>query len=93
MSSVYLRPCPFCGGKPYLTWNYSHDSYYVRAKCGVCEAQGKTYKGEDNPTQNEWNTSECKQAASAWNLRSYDRINLEDIDVTALSKALGMAEK
>ena len=87
-----LRRCPFCGGKANVMWNYSGGFYYTRVKCTVCEAQGKSYKSEENPTDNEWDTFECRMAASAWNMRAYDRIDPKDIDIAAYVEEFGKKE-
>ena len=89
MSRMRLRRCPFCGGKANTMWNYSGGFYYIRVRCNVCEAQGKSYKSEENPTDNEWDTFECRMAASAWNMRAYDRIDPEDIDALAYVREFG----
>ena len=93
MSSMYLRPCPFCGGKPHLMWNRSNDTYYIRVWCPICDSKGKSYKSDTNPTSKEFNTPECRMAADAWNLRAYDKIDPNDIDIYAYVKEFGSREK
>lgn len=84
-----LRRCPFCGGKPVLMWNYSDGFYYTRVKCTVCDAQCKSYKSDNCPSDKEWDTQECRRAVGAWNLRAYDRIDPDDIDAAAYIREFG----
>lgn len=89
MSKLKLRRCPFCGGKATLSSNYSNGWHYVRAYCVVCDSQGKSFRSKDDPESNDWDTLECRKAVAAWNLRAYDRIDPDDIDVAEYKKEFG----
>ena len=55
-----LKPCPFCGGKPYLTQNYLGQNY---VRCPDC---GAVVWGRDDEDFTE------KDAVKAWNRRASD---------------------
>lgn len=86
MAKIKVRRCPFCGGKASLKYNYSNSRYYIRVSCYVCEAQGKSYKSNENPNDSDWDSFECQEAIHAWNLRAYDKMDLDDIDVEEYRK-------
>lgn len=66
-----IKPCPHCGGSACLVANYSYKirSYFVFVKCDICGATGKTYRSENNPAIDEWNSIPCIDALNAWNMR------------------------
>ena len=39
MSKVKLKPCPFCGAKPFLLINSSAERIYVKIKCDRCNVE------------------------------------------------------
>lgn len=62
-----LKPCPFCGSKPYMTQNYMGQKY---VRCDEC---GAVVWGKDT---DDWSIAKMgekkaeKYAADAWNRRS-----------------------
>ena len=62
-----LKPCPFCGGKPYMAQNYLGQKY---VRCPEC---GAVVWGKDT---DDWRISTIgekkaeKAAADAWNRRA-----------------------
>ena len=37
--------------------------------CDICNSQGKSFDSTNDPADNNWETYECYQAISAWNMR------------------------
>ncbi len=74
---IELKKCPFCGGE--ANWFYSYapkmHKYCTVVKCEMCSSQGKPYFGDEDPTENNWETNECLKAAVAWNMRTHDGLN------------------
>jgi len=68
-----IKRCPFCGGVGTLFRTISNGrwqtKYYTRVMCDICSSQGKSFDSTDDPADNNWETYECYQAISAWNLR------------------------
>lgn len=69
----FLKPCPFCGGKPYLE---RHHRAFINAKttrvalvrCTICEARSPRFELALFGTRNHSETAEWL-AVEAWNRR------------------------
>ena len=68
---MYIKPCPHCNGKAYLTQSYSARSstWFVFVKCNICGAQSKAYKSKEEPAE-DWQSDNCQDAVTAWNMRN-----------------------
>ena len=77
--SETIKPCPFCGGKAWLTTNYSAriKRHFVFCKCDLCGGQSKAYTSEEDPAET-WNNAACDAAIRAWNMRKYEPQEMED---------------
>ena len=72
----FLKPCPFCGGKPYLE---RHHRAFINARttrvalvrCTVCEARSPRFELALFGTRNHSGTAELL-AVEAWNRRRND---------------------
>ena len=73
---MQLKPCPFCGGKPYLETNHRA---FIKAKttkvafvrCRVCNARTQRFElGEFGCTSH--SSAANEKAIEAWNRRSED---------------------
>lgn len=52
-----LKPCPFCGGEPYLVEAYGRNRASVFVECAHCEASGEPFDiGHDKEAIAAWNT-------------------------------------
>lgn len=69
-----MKPCPFCGGKPYLETNHrafinAKTTKVAFVRCGSCNARTERFKLEDFG-----HTSKSKEAnlkaVEAWNRRA-----------------------
>lgn len=67
MSEVKLKPCPFCGAKPFLLINSSAERIYVKIKCDKCNVE----RSDIIAGLCTWNELErCKvRALEKWNTR------------------------
>ena len=67
-----IKPCPHCGGTSSLNANSSYKirSYFVMVKCDICLAQGKPYRCDEHPADEDWNNQACIDAINAWNMRT-----------------------
>ena len=69
-----LKPCPFCGGKPYLE---THHRAFIKAKttrvafvrCRECEARTQRFELTDFG-RTSYSEEASKKAIEAWNRRS-----------------------
>ena len=68
----FIKTCPHCGGRANLIQNYSRKagSYFVYVKCDICGAQGKIYNSAEEPAAAGWIIKPCKDAITAWNMRT-----------------------
>lgn len=68
----YIKPCPHCAGAASLISNYSYKTrtYFVLVKCDICGAQGKIYASKTDPDAAGWDNIPCRNALSAWNMRT-----------------------
>lgn len=64
-----LKPCPFCGGEPYLRTEFETNRFFsywkYRIQCGSCGSVGEIFtcfNFEDEVTKN--------KAIDAWNRRA-----------------------
>lgn len=82
MTDLYIKPCPHCGGPACLNSSYSYKTrnYFAFVRCEVCGAQGKTYRSEKAPAEEDWNNYACKSAIEAWNLRYKEDFQKEPPD-------------
>lgn len=73
---MQMKPCPHCGGEPYIVTQYNKrlNKFMIYCRCDVCGAQGKTYASCNNPAEADWESPESESAISAWNLRTYERL-------------------
>lgn len=62
-----LKPCPFCGSKPYVAQNYLGQIYVICQECGAC-VWGKYTDDWRISTMGERNAE--KAAINAWNRRA-----------------------
>ncbi len=58
MEEVFLRPCPFCGGRAGLFKGYEylevmHAENYLEVKCTTCGAQTRRFFDEDDESARE----------------------------------------
>lgn len=69
-----IKTCPHCGGAACLTSNYSYKTraYFVFVKCDICGAQGKIYNSTEEPAAADWDNIPCRDAITAWNMRTYE---------------------
>ena len=76
--NAFLRACPHCGGPAsiYATHSEAAGMYFVYCQCDICEARGKTYATDENPTLNDWKALACGDAAQAWNMRVCEEVYL-----------------
>lgn len=67
-----VKTCPHCGGSACLNAGYSHKAraFFVFVKCDICGAQGKTYSSKEDPAADGWDSSACRDAINAWNMRT-----------------------
>lgn len=67
-----ISECPFCGSEASLYRTYGKGLWFVRVKCEMCGAQGKTVVNETNEDVDSdkwWATEKCQMAVDAWNRR------------------------
>lgn len=76
MAETYIKPCPHCGGTGCLIGQYSYKlkSYMIFVRCDVCGAQGRIYNTDDEKDIENWNSDAAYCAISAWNLRTYHKL-------------------
>jgi len=69
---MIIKTCPHCGGVACINANYSYKvrKYFVFVKCDICGAQGKAYISEEEPAAADWDNTACRDAVSAWNMRT-----------------------
>lgn len=71
-----LKPCPFCGAKPYMAQNYLGQKYVRCIECGAC-VWGKDTDDWRIDTMGEKKAE--KAAAEAWNKRATDEEALKSV--------------
>lgn len=66
-----LKPCPFCGGGASLNakYTYRNKCWFVFVKCEICNGQGKTFRSNQCPADDDWSNDACDSAINAWNMR------------------------
>lgn len=64
-----IKPCPFCGSKPYVAQNYLGQKYVRCPECGAC-VWGKDADDWRISAMGEKNAE--KAAIEAWNRRAND---------------------
>ena len=72
MNETTLKPCPFCGGEPYIKRGSSKSPsvYYVSVKCGTCRGQGPAYRDKSGEPENDPTSTPYRLAINNWNRRA-----------------------
>ena len=66
-----IKTCPHCSGTARLNASYSYKTrcYFIYVRCDICGAQGKIYRSDEDPDEENWNSEACNTAIAAWNMR------------------------
>jgi len=82
METEYLKPCPFCGGKPVLRVmdnNSQNGTVTTEIRCGNCRSAGKTTVSFNHSVVvgGERHKEIIKETVDAWNRRAGEQDNQE----------------
>ncbi len=65
-----LKDCPHCGGKATLRAIKMMDEWKVFVSCDICGCRTRSISnGDEDPSENEWDTTSCDSAVYIWNYR------------------------
>lgn len=72
MNSIFLHPCPFCGGEARLYVDHG-----VQVVCRKCGARSRTARDDINI---KYSGNAVVSVINAWNSRSYKIANLDEVE-------------